>query len=57
MVPESIDLGKNATGPVLIDRKGEAIMLVSGGGYSGPREIKYLFIDGGCLRQMADKAG
>lgn len=27
-------------------------------GYSGPKEIKYLFIDGGCLRQMfQDAAG
>jgi len=25
-------------------------------GYSGPKEIKYLFIDGGCLRQMLQDA-
>lgn len=29
---------------------------VSEGGYAGPRETKYLFVDGGCLRQMLDDA-
>jgi uncharacterized LabA/DUF88 family protein len=32
-------------------------MQIFGGGYRGPQEIKYLFIDGGCLRQMAEDAG
>jgi hypothetical protein len=30
-------------------------MLVSGGGYLGPKEIKYLFIDGGCLRVCLER--
>lgn len=32
-------------------------MFVSSGGYTGPQEIKYLFIDGGCLRQFVDDCG
>jgi hypothetical protein len=28
---------------------------ISGGGYLGPKEIKYLFIDGGCLRACLDR--
>ena len=30
-------------------------MSMGGGGYYGPKEIKYLFIDGGCLRASLDK--
>lgn len=32
------------------------MILMSGGSYRGPKEIKYLFIDGGCLRQFAEDA-
>jgi len=30
-------------------------MSISGPGYSGPKEVKYLFIDGGCLRVVLDR--
>jgi uncharacterized LabA/DUF88 family protein len=31
------------------------MMGISGGGYFGPKEIKYLFVDGGCLRVCLDR--
>ena len=30
-------------------------MGISGGGYSGPQEVRYLFVDGGYLRKVAEK--
>jgi hypothetical protein len=30
-------------------------MVISGGAYLGPKEIKYLFIDGGCLRVCLER--
>ena len=32
-------------------------MGTSGGAYSGPQEISYLFVDGGYLRKVAEKLG
>jgi uncharacterized LabA/DUF88 family protein len=31
-------------------------MTILSAGYNGPKEIKYLFVDGGCLRQMVEDA-
>ena len=32
-------------------------MGISGGGYAGPREVSYLFVDGGYLRKVLEKFG
>lgn len=36
----------------MINIGGGGVQLLGGGSYRSPKEIKYLFIDGGCLRQM-----
>ena len=33
------------------------MVVYGGGGYAGPREVSYLFVDGGYLRKVAEKFG